>query len=175
MPDTCSECEKPLTDPVSKKLGIGPKCWLKKYGTAHPAPHAAAPTLTRLVDPNQIPLPLETPVSDAFEITMEYTRTMTFNVKAASAFEAYSQTASAFMYDDLHPDDEGLSELELTHVKFGDRGIRIVSSYDFNAPKVNGLSPRKHVAYEGATRLGESGDLEALLAEHLTVQEGPAA
>jgi len=59
MRDTCSDCRKPLTDPVSKKLGIGPKCWLKKYGTAHPAPHAAAPTPTRPVDPNQIPLPLE--------------------------------------------------------------------------------------------------------------------
>lgn len=58
--DTCMDCQKPLTDPVSRKLGIGPKCWLKKYGSSapYPAPHTARPT-TREVDPDQIPLPLE--------------------------------------------------------------------------------------------------------------------
>lgn len=59
--DTCSDCQKLLTDPVGRKLGIGPKCWLKKYGSSAPSPHTARPT-TREVDPDQIPLPLEATV-----------------------------------------------------------------------------------------------------------------
>lgn len=55
----CSECGKPLKDPVSRKLGIGPKCWLKKHGPAHPSPHipTTSPTV-HPVDPEQIPLDL---------------------------------------------------------------------------------------------------------------------
>jgi hypothetical protein len=103
-------------------------------------------------------------MSTEFEITMSYERTLTFSIKADSAYEAYSQAASAFMYDDLEPDDEGVSELELQTVKIGDREIRINQWFDFNAPKVNGLAPRKYIAYEGVDRLGESFDLEQLLA-----------
>jgi hypothetical protein len=57
-PAVCEECGKPLTDPVSRKLGIGPKCWLKKYGPSHCAPHVI-PAPARAADPDQIPLPLE--------------------------------------------------------------------------------------------------------------------
>lgn len=105
-------------------------------------------------------------MSEKFEITMTYERTLTFNVEADSAFDAFSHAASAFMYDDLHPDDEGVSELELQTAKVGEREIRISQYFDFNAPKVRGLSPRKFVAYEGTRRLGESLDLQALLDTH---------
>jgi hypothetical protein len=106
-----------------------------------------------------------------FEITLSYERTLTFKVKAETAFDAFSHAASAFMYDDLQPDDEGVSELELQTVQIGEREIRVNQWFDFNAPKVNGLSPRKYVAYDGTMRLGESFDLEQLLAMHAVVEE----
>lgn len=105
-----------------------------------------------------------------FEITMTYERTLTFNVEADNAFDAFSQTASAFMYDDLHPDDEGVSELELTTVRIGDREIRISQHIDFSAPTVRGLHPRKYVAYGDTGRLGENADLETLLGEYADVE-----
>ncbi|WP_134667883.1 hypothetical protein [Amycolatopsis sp. CFH S0078] len=107
-------------------------------------------------------------MSEKFEITLTYERTMTFNVQADTAYDAYDDAARGFMYGDLDPDDEGISSLELTNVKVGDREIRIVETFDFNAPKVRGLAPRKYIAYEEpcGTRLGESGNLKALLAEH---------
>jgi hypothetical protein len=161
----CGHCGRPLTDPDSRALGYGPVCAAGVLGyDTHRTPVPRGPRRRKNV--NQIPLPLEAPMPEKFEITMTYERTLTFNVEADSAFDAYSHAASAFMYDDLHPDDEGVSELELQTVKVGEREIRISSHFDFTAPKVRGLAPRKYIAYEGSERLGENPDLQALLDAH---------
>lgn len=63
MTAQCVECGKPLRDPVSRRLGIGPKCWTRIHGTSSPSPHTPTPSpAVHPVDPNQIPLPLEAPV-----------------------------------------------------------------------------------------------------------------
>lgn len=43
MSETCEDCGKPLTDPVSRRQGRGPKCYRKKFGTT---PRTRRPTIT---------------------------------------------------------------------------------------------------------------------------------
>lgn len=35
MRETCSDCRKPLTDPVSRERGRGPKCAARHAGVRH--------------------------------------------------------------------------------------------------------------------------------------------
>jgi hypothetical protein len=110
-------------------------------------------------------------MSTEFEITLSYERTMTFKVKADSAYEAYRDAAEGFEYGDLRPDDEGVSELQLEAVQVGEREIRVMRHLDYNAPKdARGLTPWTFVAHGDSGRLGENPDLEQLLATHAAVE-----
>jgi hypothetical protein len=59
----CGHCGRPLTDPDSRALGYGPICAAGVLGLdTHRTPVPRGPR--RRKDANQIPLPLEAPVSD---------------------------------------------------------------------------------------------------------------
>jgi hypothetical protein len=107
-----------------------------------------------------------------FDVTLSYERTMTFKVKAASAYDAYRQAAEGFEYGDRQPDDDGVSELQIEAVAFGGHEISVSRHLDYGAPKDGrGLTPWKYVAHgRSHTRLGENPDLQALLAEHADLE-----
>lgn len=162
----CERCGRPLSDPESRRRGYGPVCAAGVLGfDTHRTP---VPRPRRRKDVDQIPLPLENPVSETFEVTLSYEHTLTFKIDAASAHDAYVHAAEAFSLGDLRPDDDGVSELELQGIKVGDREIEVSRHLDYSAPKDSrGLTPWKYVAHDGRhAKLGENPDLQALLDTH---------
>jgi hypothetical protein len=85
------------------------------------------------------------------EVTLQYTRHMTFHIDdTTDPVAAVRHAEGRLMYDGGNPDDEEMPDLELEQIKVGDREIRISASMDFGAPKTAlGLSPWKYTAYEG--------------------------
>ena len=101
-------------------------------------------------------------------VTLTYERSVTFEVEAKSAFDAYHDAASGFSYGDLTPVDEGATELELAELKFDDRKIEFSSHLDPGKKDSRGLSCLLFVAHEDDEtfrrhRLGADHDLKALI------------
>lgn len=87
------------------------------------------------------------------EVTLQYTRHVTFYIDSTTdPAYAVGLAEGRLMYDGGTPDDEEMPDLELERIRIGDREIQISEGFDYVAPKVNGLSPRKYTAYEGYGR-----------------------
>lgn len=108
----CETCHRPLRDTASRKRRYGPVCFRRKFGAppkprgigAHHAVAAPAAVEHHPVDPNQIPLPLETKAmtEDEIKAYAEYLiHANATDVEHLSIFE---------MYEDYADDDSEISD-----------------------------------------------------------------
>lgn len=85
---------------------------------------------------------------EQIEVTLTYTRHVTFYVDADDPNDAVRRAEGALMYDGTAPDDEGLPDLDVERIKIGDREVQINADLDLWGPKTSlGLSPWKFTAY----------------------------
>lgn len=100
MTAACAECGKPLKDPTSKRLGIGPKCWTRVHGASSRAPHAAPAAHEHPNDPNQLALEdivTEQPAGMTDEELRDYAEHLihehSTDIEYLSVFEMYDEYA----------------------------------------------------------------------------------